>query len=140
MGPIVPVPDDAPAQDHLLGFLGRDPPRAADAGAIRQQSRTILGGDRYPGLSTDARRHEASYQLSLDAVEALAAIGGAPTMDNVLRGPRSSARWILSRRSDDMAPHLRTPMPSLNLRSYPRRERTAGHDKDRSYRFGRARP
>ena len=26
-GPEVPVPDDAPAQDRLLGFLGRDPAR-----------------------------------------------------------------------------------------------------------------
>ena len=24
-GPRVPVPDDAPAQDRMLGFIGRDP-------------------------------------------------------------------------------------------------------------------
>jgi hypothetical protein len=24
-GPAVPVPDDAPVQDRLIGFIGRDP-------------------------------------------------------------------------------------------------------------------
>ena len=31
-GPAVPVPDDAPAVDRLMGFIGRDPAWRADAG------------------------------------------------------------------------------------------------------------
>jgi uncharacterized protein (TIGR03086 family) len=34
-GPAVPVPDDAPAVDRLMGFIGRDPTWRADDGGTR---------------------------------------------------------------------------------------------------------